>query len=177
MKTNLEFHLAVLVMGAVCLVGCSSPKEKPETGSTASDTVLAEVLAATNSPLIYNKKVGEYQLVFSTMEDGQEVQKSYVLNYSPFTGTPLPSHRAELFTKPSEAEVRTVLQKLKRVATLTEVEKILGKPDDIYRDEKSFKTQYSYQSGFITFQLFVQETYDGKLIFGYAGKEKKQTKD
>jgi len=69
-------------------------------GVTFAKSPLKELASDPDCQIVFNEKVGEYQLKWkSKTEDGYAV-KSYPLKFDPFTGDPLESLRDELFTEP-----------------------------------------------------------------------------
>jgi hypothetical protein len=145
---------------------------------------LDELVATKGSPIIYNKQVGEYQLVWTNRErisyQGAPADATLVhtvpLEFDPFTGRKLESRRDELFTTPSEAESKEVHKKLESCKKIEDVIQQFGKPDHVWPKDKSRPaSQYDFEKGFKTLKLTVGVLEDGSLSPHVVGKQIKNS--
>jgi hypothetical protein len=159
--------LSATLLGTLFLACSRGDKPQPP------DIVLSELISDPSSPIKFDPEVGEYQLVYKTVRDGEQIEQTYILKYSPFTGARLPSRREDLFMKPSAAEIRLVKSKFSKAKTLQDVERSLGPPDDVVTNSHGFRVEYIYRKRFDTLEVIVQERTDGRVVFSYAGKKKR----
>jgi len=147
---------------------------------------LDELVATKGSPIIYNKQVGEYQLVWTNYDrisyQGAPADATLVhtvpLEFDPFTGRKLESRRDELFATPSEAESKEVYKKLKSCKRIEDVIQQFGKPDHVWPKDKSRPpSQYDFEKGFKTLKLTVSVLEDGSLYAHVVGKQIKNSVD
>src|SRR5258708_2971348 len=97
---------------------------------------LDQLVAEKGSPVIYDKQVGEYQLVWTNHDSGNTIIHHVPLEFDPFTGKGLRSRRGELFAEPSEAELKLVEKKLRNCRGIDDVIKQFGKPDRVWPKDK-----------------------------------------
>jgi hypothetical protein len=83
--------ILAFVLGGVAGGGVAAFKTSLQTRARAAvaDTALLQLLADTNSPVVFDPAVGQYRLTYRVVADGGIRRVSYILRYSPFTGQPL----------------------------------------------------------------------------------------
>lgn len=154
------------------------------TNSPSGQSRLDELVAKKGSPVIYNKQVGEYQLVWTNYErityQGAPADVTLVqtvpLAFDPFTGRKLESRRDELFATPSEAESKEVCKKLESCKRIEDVIQQFGKPDHVWpKDESRPASQYDFEKGYKTLKLVVSVLKDGSLSTHVVGKQIKSS--
>ena len=145
-------------------------------GVTFAKSPLKELASDPDCQIVYNEKVGEYQLKWKIKtEDGYSV-KAYPLKFDPFTGDPLESRRDELFTEPSREEIMEIHKKLSQCKTIEDVISAFGEPDRVWPiNERRKKAQYDFYSAFDTTKLVVHVSEDGSLKSQFSGKQIKRS--
>ena len=133
---------------------------------------LDELVAEKGSPLVYNKQVGEYQLVWTNREANRTLVHTVPLKFDPFTGKELSSRRGELFVEPSDAESQEVSKKLQSCRSIDDVIKQFGKPDRVWPKTGGY-SQYDFEKAFKTLKLAVKVADDGSLTPIVTGKQTK----
>jgi hypothetical protein len=165
MKTVITFFFTA---GALALFG-------QDTNSVSSGR-LDEVVAQKGSPIIYDKHVGEYQLVWTNHDAGNTIIHHVPLMFDPFTGKELRSRRGELFAEPSQAEQELVHKKLRTCRGIDDVIKQFGKPDAVWpKDQHTGGSQYDFERQFKTLKLTVRVSEDGSLVPLITGKQIKNS--
>ena len=135
---------------------------------------LDELAAEKGSPIIYDKQVGEYQLVWTNREANTTVVKTVPLKFDPFTGRELSSRRGELFAEPSQAESEAVDKKLRHCRGIDDVIRQFGKPDRVWPKVRGY-SQYDFEGRFETLKLTVKVAEDGALVPIVTGKQIKNS--
>jgi len=155
-----------------------------DTNRLSGHSRLDELAATKGSPIIYNKQIGEYQLVWTNYErvsyQGALADAALVhtvpLEFDPFTGRKLESRRDELFAAPSEAESKEVYKKLESCKRIADVIRQFGKPDRVWpKDDSRPASQYDFEKGFKTLKLIVSVREDGSLNVRVVGKQIKNS--
>jgi hypothetical protein len=137
---------------------------------------LDELVAEKGSPMVYDKQVGEYQLVWTNHDAGNTIIHRVPLSFDPFTGKELRSRRGELFAEPSEAEQKLVDKRLRNCLGIDDVIKQFGKPDRVWpKDKDAGYTQYDFEKKFETLKLTVRVAEDGSLVPIVTGKQIKKS--
>jgi hypothetical protein len=165
MKAAYTFFFA---LGALALFG-------QDTNSLPNGR-LDQLVAEKGSPIIYDKQVGEYQLVWTNHAAGNTTIHRVPLKFDPFTGKELRSSRGELFAEPSQAEQKIVDRKLRNCRGIDDVIKQFGKPDRIWpKDKAAGSSQYDFEKQFETLKLTVRVAEDGSLVPIVTGKQIKNS--
>jgi hypothetical protein len=155
-----------------------------DTNQLSGQSRLDKLVATKGSPIIYNKQVGEYQLVWTNYElisyqsalADAEIVHAVPLEFDPFTGRKLESRRDELFSAPSEAESKEVYKKLESCKRIEDVIQQFGKPDQVWpKDESRKQSQYDFEKRFKSLKLVVTVQGDGSLITRIFGKQIKNS--
>jgi hypothetical protein len=83
--------MLAFVLGGIAGGGLVALKVSSQTRARAgvADTALQELVADTNSPVVFDPAIGQYRLTYQVVVDGGIRRVSYILRYSPFTGEPL----------------------------------------------------------------------------------------
>jgi hypothetical protein len=140
-----------------------------------SESLLIELAADPRSPIKYVESVAEFHLEYDTFDERGRVTRAHLWSYSPFTGRPLPSRRAELFMEPAQEDVRMIKEKLYPARTFAEVEAALGPPDESITGDflgSGRIAQHVYTNLAPTLRIVVWELDDGGIDFTYYGKRK-----
>lgn len=136
---------------------------------------LNENMGRTNFPIQYDKELAEYQLVFTYTEGTDQVTSRMPIKFCPWTGKPFPeSKRKTRFTQPSSGDTQSIQDRLKHVATLSDVRSVLGKPDDVVGPFGDVKAQWTYDNVSQSVNVIVQEMTDGTIAVLYSGKMKQK---
>jgi hypothetical protein len=174
MKTLLSF---LFIIAAFAL-----PAE--DTNHLSSKSQLDKLVATKGAPVIYNKQVGEYQLVWTNYQrisiqgspEDAVVVNTVPLAFDPFTGKKLESRRDELFAAPSKAESKEVFKKLESCKRIEDVIQQFGKPDRVWpQNDSRPPSQYDFEKGFKTLTLVVTVQADGSLVTHVVGKQIKNS--
>jgi hypothetical protein len=175
-KTGL---LILTALALLLLIGCRrSPSKaapvKPTTEGTSAQklALLLEIAADPNSPIKFDKKLSEFQLIYTRVKNGETSIVNWPMKFCPFTGTRLESGRAAAFYEPSQRETESMLRRLESASTIEEISRVLGKPDLSYGSNEWFRQQFSYTNVAKTFDVIVQEDHDGKASVCFFGKPK-----
>jgi len=137
---------------------------------------LDELVAEKGSPVFYDKRVGDYQLVWTNHDVGNTIIHRVPLRFDPFTGKELRSRRGELFAEPSEAEQKRVDKKLRNCRGIEDVIKQFGKPDRVWpKDKDTGCSQYDFEKQFETLKLTVRVAEDSSLVPIVTGKQIKNS--
>ncbi len=83
--------ILVFVLGGIAgggLVALKMSLQARRRAGTA-DPALLQLVADTNSPVIFDPAIGQYRLTYQVVAEGSIRRVSYILRYSPFTGEPL----------------------------------------------------------------------------------------
>jgi hypothetical protein len=165
MKTAITYFFAA---SALALFGQDT--------NSVSNGRLDELVAEKGSPVIYDKQVGEYQLVWTNHVAGNTIIHQVPLSFDPFTGKELRSRREELFAEPSEAEQKIVFKKLRNCRGIDDLIKEFGKPDRVWpKDKDTGYSQYDFEKQFETLKLTVRVAQDGSLVPIVTGKQIKNS--
>lgn len=143
---------------------------------TFAKSPLKELAENPDCQIVFDERVGEYQLKWRSKTDDGYVVKAYPIKFDPFTGEPLESRRDELFTKPSREEMKRIDAKLSKCHTIKDVIRAFGEPDRVWpADGNREVSQYDFHSKFDTIQLTVQVDDDGKMKTMFSGKQIKRS--
>jgi len=159
--------VAVVFLGFGIAWGAQSERAEKK-----QDQLLADLVADPNSPVKYDVRLQEYQLVYSFDKDGKHMKRKVPLRFSPFTGEPLVSGRSAVFVEPAANDLQQIREKLHGARSLKDVEEKLGPPDLVSHNVDPFKTQYLYTNVTQTLRVIIQEAPDGKLTIATLPKEK-----
>jgi hypothetical protein len=168
-------HSMKAVLGFLIILGVL-PALAADTNSSSGYSKLDVLVAEKGSPLIYDKDVGEYQLVWTNQQGAATIVHRWTMQFDPFTGKELGSRRGELFAKPSPVELREVHRKLRECKTIEDVIKQFGRPDQVWpKGEDNPHTRYDFEQPFKTLTLSVQVLDDGSLQPMTAPKQIKKS--
>jgi hypothetical protein len=149
-----------------------------DNGAQCKCGTVEELAAERKSPIEYDKKLNEYNLVAGSGKI------RYRLYFCFFCGGRLPeSDRTGLFTEPSQEEAKEVAQLTGKVASLQQAIQVLGKPDETVKAPKSvpdgveYTRHHRYLSRWRTLDLTVRERKDGSIDIAFTGKYRGKSSD
>ena len=117
--------LGVGLVACLILSGCQ-PSE-----SVVMDTRLLQLAEDPNCPIVFDREVGEFQFVFETDLEGETLERRIPLQFSPYTGQPLPSERSPRVQPPPPAETSRLTEQLRTVRSLSDVQAVMGESESL----------------------------------------------
>lgn len=121
-------------------------------------------------PITYDEDLGEFQLI---LDCGERGKGSAILRYCPSCGGAFPdSLRGDLFTVPTEDDMKNVAEVMSGVKTVADMKQKLGDPDETIESED--RNQYSYRNQWESLELVVTEFRPG-ISFLVSGQQKPNT--
>jgi hypothetical protein len=182
-KRFLSYGVMILMVLALSLLparrrnaaGAEALKPPSEGVAAQKLSILLQIAADTNSPIKFDRKFNEFQLVYTRSKDRETTVVTRPIKFCPWTGIRLPeSGRAAAFEEPSRREREWVIQRLQNASTIEAISRALGKADLTFGRSDSFQQQLTYTNLAKTFDVIVQQSQDGQASVFFLPKAKKE---